>query len=133
MLSPVRCISHLLVSRAGHCLGLNQDTSTAAGRCTRIGLFVSGAFLVSVGLLIVLVSSLFVVLALPIFLFGGYNLVNSRRKTLSLSRSNLLSLSGHLCDALVLDILLTRILWVTYMTDSIVGSYMGVLKILTLQ
>ncbi|TMI33837.1 hypothetical protein E6H27_03050, partial [Candidatus Bathyarchaeota archaeon] len=120
MIIPVRRISDLLVTCAGHFLGLNQDTSTAARRGTRIGLFVSGAFLVSVGLLIVLVPSLFVVLALPIFLFGGYNLVNSRRKTLSLSRSNLLSLSGHLCAALVLYILLTRILWVTYMTDSIV-------------
>src|SRR5947199_727699 len=133
MIIPVRRISDLLVTCAGHFLGLNQDTSTAARRGTRIGLFVSGAFLVSVGLLIVLVPSLFVVLALPIFLFGGYNLVNSRRKTLSLSRSNLLSLSGHLCAALLLYILLTSILWVTYMTDSIVGSYMGVLKILMLQ
>src|SRR5438552_15936370 len=133
MIIPVRRISDLLVTCAGHFLGLNQDTSTAAGRGTRIGLFVSGAFLVSVGLLIVLVSSLFVVLAIPTLLFGGYNLVNSRRKKLSLSRSNLLSLSGHLCATLVLYILLTRILWVTYMTDSIVGSYMGVLKILALQ
>ena len=133
MIIPVRRISDLLVIRAGHFLGLNQDTSAAAGRGTRIGLFVSGAFLVSVGLLIVLVSSVFVVLAIPTLLFGGYNLVNSRRKKLSLSRSNLLSLSGHLCATLVLYILLTRILWVTYMTDSIVGSYMGVLKILALQ
>jgi uncharacterized membrane protein len=112
---------------------MNQDTSTTAGRGTRIGLFVSGAFLVSVGLLIVLVSSLFVVLAVPIFLFGAYNIVNSRRKLLSLSRSNLLALSGHLCAALVLYVLFTRVLWVTYMTDSIVGSYMGVLKILAFQ
>src|SRR3989475_2613296 len=133
MIMPVRRISDLLVIRAGHFLGLNQDTSAAAGRGTRIGLFVSGAFLVSVGLLIVLVSSVFVVLAIPTLLFGGYNLVNSRRRTLSLSRSNLLSLSGHLCATLVLYILFTRILWVTYMTDSIVGSYMGVLKVLALQ
>src|SRR5213594_2886060 len=133
MIIPVRRISDLLVTCAGHFLGLNQDTSTAAGRGTRIGLFVSGAFLVSVGLLIVLVSSVFVVLAIPTLLFGGYNLVNSRRKKLSLSRSNLLSLSGHLCATLLLYILLTRILWVTYMTDSVVGSYMGVLKILALQ
>ncbi len=133
MIIPVRRISDLLVTRAGHFLGLNQDTSTAAGRGTRIGLFVSGAFLVSVGLLIVLVSSVFVVLAIPTLLFGGYNLVNSRRMKLSLSCSNLLSLSGHLCATLVLYILLTRILWVTYMTDSIVGSYMGVLKILAFQ
>src|SRR5438093_12591708 len=133
MIIPVRRISHFLGTRAEHFLGLNQEASTPAGTGTRIGLFVSGAFLVSVGLLIVLVSSVFVVLAIPTLLFGGYNLVNSRRKKLSLSRSNLLSLSGHLCATLVLYILLTRILWVTYMTDSVVGSYMGVLKILMLQ
>jgi len=133
MIIPVRGISHFLTTRVGRFLGLNQDISTQAGRGTRIGLLVSGAFLVSVGLLIVLISSLFVVLALPLFLFGAFNLLNSRRKQLSLSRSNLLSLSGHLCATVVLYLLFTRILWVTYMTDSIVGSYMGVLKVLAFQ
>src|SRR5207253_839396 len=114
-------------------LGLNQDLSTQAGKGTKIGLLISGAFLVSVGLLIVLISNLFVVLAIPLFLFGAFNLLNSRRKQLSLSRSNLLSLSGHLCATVVLYLLFTRILWVTYMTDSIVGSYMGVLKVLAFQ
>src|SRR6266446_261448 len=133
MIIQVRRISHLLRTRALRFLGLNQDPSTPAGRGTRIGLLISGTFLVAVGLLIVLISSLFVVLAIPVFLFGAYNLVNSRRKALSLSRSNLLSLSGHLCATIVLYLLFTRILWVTYMTDSIVGSYMGVLKVLALQ
>src|SRR3989441_7640469 len=133
MIIRARRISRFIGTRARRFLGLNQEASAAAGRGTRMGLFVSGAFLVSVGLLIVLVSSLLVVLAVPIFLFGAYNLVNSRRRILSLSRSNLLSLSGHLCATLVLYVLFTRILWVTYMTDSIVGSYMGVLKVLALQ
>src|SRR6267143_1601311 len=133
MIIPVSRISHLLRTRASRFFGLNQEPSAKAGSGTRIGLFVSGAFLVAVGLLIILISSLFLVLAIPVFLFGAYNLVNSRRKILSLSRSNLLSLSGHLCATLVLYLLFTRILWVTYMTDSIVGSYMGVLKVLALQ
>ena len=133
MIIPVRRISHLLSTRAVRFLGLNQDPSTPAGRGTRIGLLISGTFLVSVGLLIVLISSLLVVLAIPLFLFGAFNLLNSRRKQLSLSRSNLLSLSGHLCATVVLYLLFTRILWVTYMTDSIVGSYMGVLKVLAFQ
>ena len=118
---------------AGRFLGISQSFPIPTGRGPRAGLFVSGLFLVVVGLLIVLVSPLLVVLALPPFLFGGYNLVSSRRKSLSLRGSNLLTLSGHLCAALVLYILFTRILWVTYMTDSIVGSYMGVLKVLALQ
>ena len=133
MIIPVRRISHVLRTRAGRFLGLNQDLSTQAGRGTRIGLLVSGAFLVSVGLLIVLISSLFVVLAIPLFLFGAFNFLNSRRRQLSLSRSNLLSLSGHLCATVVLYLLFTRVLWVTYITDSIVGSYMGVLKVLAFQ
>jgi len=133
MIIPVSRISHLLRTRAGQFLGMNQEPSTHAGRGTRIGLFVSGAFLVAVGLLIVIISSLFVVLAIPVLLFGAYNLVSSRRKLLSLNKSNLFSLTGHLCATLVLYILFTRILWVTYMTDSIVGSYMGVLKVLALQ
>jgi uncharacterized membrane protein len=133
MIIPVHRISHFFRTRAAHFFGLNQDLSTRAGRGTRTGLFVAGAFLVSVGLLIALISSLLVVLAIPLFLFGAYNLVNSRRKLLSLSRANLLSFSGHFCAAVVLYLLFTRILWVTYMTDSIVGSYMGVLKVLAFQ
>src|SRR5260370_21257118 len=130
MIIPVSSISSLLRTRASQFFGMNQEPSTQAGRGTRIGLFVAGASLVAVGLLIVLISSLFLVLAVPVFLFGAYNLVSSRRRVLSLSRSNLLSLSGHLCAALVLYVLFTRILWVTYATDSIIGSYMGVLKVL---
>ena len=133
MIFPVIRLSQSLRTRIVQFLGLNQDLSTGAGRGTRIGLVVSGAFLISVGLLIGLISSLFVVLAIPIFLFGGYNLANARKKQLSLSRANLLSLSGHLCATVVLYLLFTRILWITYMTDSIVGSYMGVLKVLALQ
>src|SRR5438309_1540207 len=133
MIIPVRRISHSLSAHTARFLGLNQDLSTQAGKGTKIGLLISGAFLVSVGLLIVLISNLFVVLAIPLFLFGAFNILNSRRKQLSLSRSYLLSLSGHLCATVVLYLLFTRILWVTYMTDSIVGSYMGVLKVLAFQ
>jgi uncharacterized membrane protein len=133
MIIPVRRVSHPLRARAREFLGLNQDPSVQAGKGTRIGLFISGVFLVSVGLLIVLISSLFVVLAIPIVLFGVYNLINSRRKSLSLSRSNLLSFSGHLCATVVLYFLFTRILWVSYVTDGIVASYMGILKVMAFQ
>ena len=130
---PISRISHLIRTRASQFFGLNQEPSTQAGRGTRSGLFVSGAFIVAVGLLIILISTLLTVLAIPLLLFGAYNILNSRKKVLSLSKSNLLSLSGHLCATMVLYLLFTRILWVTYMTDSIVGSYMGVLKVLALQ
>jgi hypothetical protein len=98
-----------------------------------MGLFISGLFLAAVGLLIILFFGPFAVLAIPLLLFGGFNLLNSRRLGLSLSRSNSLSLAGHLTATVVLYLFLTRILLLTYMTDSIVGSYMGVLKVLAFQ
>ena len=133
MIISVRHISDFLRTRAGRFLGLGQDPSILAGRGTRTGLFVSGAFLVAVGLLIILFFGPFAVLAIPLLLFGVFNLLNLRRTGLSLSRSNALSLAGHLTAIVVLYLFLTRILLLTYMTDSIVGSYMGVLKVLSLQ
>jgi hypothetical protein len=100
---------------------------------TRAGIFISGAFLVAVGVLIILVSELLVVLAIPLFLFAAFNFANSRRSTLSVGRGNLLSLAGHFCATVALYLLMTRILWITYTTDSIVATYMGVLKVLALQ
>jgi uncharacterized membrane protein len=100
---------------------------------TRAGLFISGAFLAAVGLLIVLVSDLLVVLAIPLFLFAAFNLVRSRQSTLSVGGGNLLSLAGHVCATLALYLFMTRILWITYTTDSIIATYMGVLKVLALQ
>src|SRR5260370_31291256 len=109
-------ISNLLRTRARQFFGMNHNPSTQAGKGTRRGLFVSGALLVAVGLLIILISILFLVLAIPVFLFGAYNLGNSSRKILSLSRSNLLSLSGHLCSPLALSLFPTITLCVTYTT-----------------
>src|SRR5467141_5291136 len=133
MIIPIGRIFHFLRTRASQFLGLNQDQSAQAGKGTRAGLFVSGAFLVAVGLLIVLVSDLLVVLAIPLFLFAAFNLVNSKRVRLSLVRGNLLSLAGQLCASVILYLFMTRVLWVTYTTDSIVATYMGVLKVLALQ
>src|SRR5437867_5668630 len=133
MIISVRHISDFLRTRAGRFLGLDQDPTILAGRGTRTGLFISGAFLAAVGFLIVLFFGPFAVLAIPVLLFGGFNLLNSRKTSLSMSRSNCLSLAGHLTATFVLYLFLTRILLLTYMTDSIVGSYMGVLKVLAFQ
>src|SRR6266571_2922417 len=133
MIIPVNRISHLVRRLASQFLGLNQEASAPAGFGTRAGLLISGAFLVAVGLLIVLVSDLLVVLAIPLFLFAAFNFVHSKRSTLSIGRGNLLSLTGHVCATLTLYLLMTRILWITYTTDSIIATYMGVLKVLSLQ
>src|SRR5713226_2185533 len=97
MIIPVSRISHLTRRLTGQFLGLNQDPSAQAGLGTRAGLFISGAFLVAVGLLIVLISDVLIVLAIPLFLFAAFNLVHSKRATLSLGRGNFLSLAGHVC------------------------------------
>src|SRR5467141_522292 len=133
MIIPLSRISHTIKRVTNQFLGLNQDPATPAGLGTRAGLFISGAFLLAVGLLIVLVSDLLVVLAIPLFLFAAFNLVNSKRVRLSLVRGNLLSLAGQICASVILYLFMTRILWVTYTTDSIVATYMGVLKVLALQ
>src|SRR5690349_19273661 len=133
MIIPVNRISHHLRILGGHFLGLDGDTSTSRGRGARIGLFASGAFLAAVGLLFILFFGPFGVLAIPLLFFGAFNLLNSRKTSLSLLRSNSLTLVGHLTAAVVLYLFLTRILLLTYMTDSIVGSYMGVLKVLAFQ
>jgi hypothetical protein len=133
MIVPVSRISHVTRRLTGQFLGLNQDPPAQAGLGTRAGLFISGAFLVAVGLLIVLVSGVLLVLAIPLFLFAAFNLINSRRAVLSLGRGNVLSLAGHVCAAVTLYLFMTRILWITYTTDSIVATYMGVLKVLALQ
>jgi uncharacterized membrane protein len=133
LIFPVVRISHVLRRYGGQFLGLNQDPSPEAGTGTRVGLFISGAFLVAVGVLIVLISEVSIVLAIPLFLFAGFNLVRSKRTRLSLSQGNLLSLAGQLCASVTLYLLMTRILWITYTTDSIVATYMGVLKVLALQ
>lgn len=133
MIIPVNRISHHLRILGGHFLGSGPDTSTPPGRGSRIGLFASGAFLAAVGLLFILFFGPFGVLAIPLLFFGVFNLLNSRKTRLSQLRSNSLSLVGHLTAAVVLYLFLTRILLLTYMTDSIVGSYMGVLKVLALQ
>jgi uncharacterized membrane protein len=133
MFIPVTRVSHHLRILAGHFLGLGQDGNVLPGRGARIGLLASGAFLVAVGLLFILFFGPFGVLAIPLLFFGAFNLLNSRKTSLSLLRSNSLSLVGHLTAALVLYLFLTRILLLTYMTDSIVGSYMGVLKVLAFQ
>src|SRR5215472_13190534 len=126
-------ISHHSKKHVLRLLGVSQAADVQAGQASRVGLFITGTFLVAVGLFTLLVSNLFVVLAIPLLLFGTYDVLIARRKSLSLNRSNLLSLCGHAFAAIFLYVLLTRVLWVTYMTDSIVGSYMGILKVLALQ
>jgi uncharacterized membrane protein len=93
----------------------------------------SGIFLFSVAVAIVLVIDQLLGLAVPLFLFAAFNLALSMKTRLSLGLSNVLALGGHLVASLVSYLLLTRIFWVTYRTDSMVATYLGVLKVLSFQ
>src|SRR5437867_3335833 len=48
-------------------------------------------------------------------------------------RANQLSLLGHLAAIIALYVIVSRVLMVSYTTDTIVGTYMGVLRVLELQ
>src|SRR5207247_7153764 len=109
--------------------------STAA-RWTRVGLGASGGFLILAGVLLLVVRPLVVeVLALSAGLigFGLFNLISARGKKLTMLRANQLSLLGHLTAIIALYVIVSRVLIVSYTTDTVVGTYMGVLKVLELQ
>ncbi len=52
---------------------------------------------------------------------------------LTVPRGNLLALVGHLCALFAFYLCYTRLVNVTYVTDSIAGTYMGIVKVLQLQ
>jgi hypothetical protein len=114
-------------------LGLDQGPSVEAGAAARAGLFMSGLFLLGVGIAIVLVLDQFLGLAVPLFLFAAMNMTLSLRTRLSLGRANLLALTGHIAASVVSYLILTRVIWVVYRTDSIVATDLGVLKALSLE
>src|SRR5438034_9400532 len=128
--SPQRAINKLY-----NYLGLREGLSTAA-RWTRVGLGASGGFLILAGVLLLVVRPLVVeVLGLSAGLigFGLFNLVSARGKKLTMLRANQLSLLGHLAAIIALYVIVSRVLIVSYTTDTVVGTYMGVLKVLQFQ
>src|SRR6266571_1537040 len=60
-------------------------------------------------------------------------MVSGFRKNLTLSRANQLSLFGNLVLAISLYFVVSRLIEVSYTTDTVVGTYMGVLRTLQLQ
>jgi len=105
-------------------------------RLSRSGLGLSGALLILAGLWLVAVEPSFVgtlVLAGGLVGFGLFNLVSGFRKNLTLSRANQLSLFGNLVLAISLYFVVSRLIEVSYTTDTVVGTYMGVLRTLQLQ
>lgn len=116
-------------------LGLN-DTLSNATKVSRTGLGLSGALLVLAGLWLLVVEPNTVaglVLATGLAGFGLFNLVSTLTKGLTLSRANQLSLLGHFVAILSFYVVVSRFLVVSYTTDTMVGTYMGVLRVLQFQ
>jgi hypothetical protein len=116
-------------------LGLREGLSTAA-RWTRIGLGVSGGFLILSGFLLLAVQPWIVealLLSAGLIGFGLFNMISALGKRLTMLRANQLALLGHLTAVIALYVVVSRILIVSYTTDTVVGTYMGVLRVLQLQ
>jgi len=116
-------------------LGLN-DAISRATKVSRLGLGLSGGLLVLAGLWLLAVEPGVVaglVLAIGLVGFGLFNLISALGKGLPLSRANQFSLAGHFVAILAFYIVLSRFLVVSYTTDTMVGTYMGVLRVLQFQ
>ncbi len=116
-------------------LGLN-DALSKATKVSRLGLGLSGGLLTLAGLWLLAVEPNVVageVLAAGLVGFGLFNLISALGKRISLSRANQLSLAGHFVAILTFYIVVSRFLVVSYTTDTMVGTYMGVLRVLQFQ
>ena len=116
-------------------LGLN-DILSKATKVSRAGLGLSGALLVLAGVWLLVVEPNVVaglVLSIGLAGFGLFNLVSALKKGLTLSRANQLSLLGHFVAILSFYVVVSRFLVVSYTTDTMVGTYMGVLRVLQFQ
>jgi uncharacterized membrane protein len=123
------------VSRVKAYLGF-LDGSFVASRWTRVGLGVSGGFLILAGLLLLAVEPLIIgslAIAGLLIGFGIFNLVSTLGKKLTVFRANQLSLLGHLTAVVALYLIVSRILIVSYATDTLVATYMGVLRTMQFQ
>lgn len=124
-----------IFSRLKSILGLHEDPSTAT-RLTRVGLEVAGGFLILSGLLLLVIQPwIFETLAVSAGLlgFGLFAIISARGRQLTILRANQLALLSYLTAAISLYIIVSRVLLVTYTTDTVVGTYMGVLRVLQMQ
>lgn len=122
-------------SKIKNYLGLS-DVLSRATKVSRSGLGLSGGLLVLAGLWLLAVEPNVVagiVLAAGLVGFGLVNLISALRKGLTLSRANQLSLVGHFAAILTFYVVVSRFLIVSYTTDTMVGTYMGVLRVLQFQ
>jgi len=110
--------------------------SDKVGTPSRIGLGLSGGLLILAGLWMLVVEPALIlgqVLSIGLLAFGLFNTISSLKKRLFLARVNQLSMIGHFVALIAFYLVLSRLLTVGYSTDTIVGTYMGVLRVLQFQ
>src|SRR5437016_9002789 len=115
-----------LVRRQGQRISSAEGGSIQADTVVPFRPRLSGALLILAGLWLVAVEPSFVgtlVLAGGLVGFGLFNLVSGFRKNLTLSRANQLSLFGNLVLAISLYFVVSRLIEVSYTTDTVVGTY----------
>ncbi|OLB68278.1 hypothetical protein AUI06_11435 [archaeon 13_2_20CM_2_52_21] len=106
------------------------------GKLARFGLGLSGGSLVGVGMWVLLVDPFLLLtqgLAAGLFALGIFNLFSTFRNGLSLLRVNQFSLGGYVVSLVAMYVFASRFVMVGYTTDTIVGTYMAVLRVLQLQ
>lgn len=114
-------------------LGLD-DTVRKPTVWSRLGLTFSGLFLVASGTWITATSErLPPAISLALLAAGLLIIAVSGRKRLNLTQVNVLTFLTHISALLTFYLLTTRFLVVTYSTDTIVGTYAGLLGVLQLQ
>src|SRR5207253_172430 len=126
---------HQSIDRVKEYIGL-IETQAKPTRLSRVGLGLTGLFSVVAGLWLLAFGPSIVamlVLAFGLVGFGLFNLTFAFRKNLTLSRANQLSLVGNLVLFVWLYVVASRLLYVSYSTDTVVGTYMGILRVLQLQ
>ncbi len=79
------------------------------------------------------VSSSLITVSLGLVIFASLVLFFSFTRKLTVQQANLLSLLGHLCALVSFYYSYTRLVNVSYVTDSIAGTYLGIVKVLQLQ
>lgn len=113
-----------------------SDNGVSVSLPSRIGLALSGGLLILAGLWLLVVEPALLfaqVLSIGLLAFGLLNGVSSLQRRFALTRINQLSLIGHLVALITFYLILSRLLMIGYSTDTIVGTYMGVLKVLQFQ
>jgi len=113
-----------------------KENRTQATKGPRFGLGFSGGLLITAGLLLLLAEPRLVLAIAPVLgllIFGVAVLAIATRKSLTLYRSNFLSFAATLTAVVALYMITSRLLIVGYTTDTVVGTYMGVLRVLQFQ